>query len=211
MRYAPIGYNIYIYIYKFETYICIANVCWYPDILSSHSAKCGNGRYSLKRKLFPVFSNSLVLLGCPFVSHTIIHVYVSVSISKYTVVVNLWMFHVPNHFVETEKYNFVLSTFDVATVVAVDIRPTERHGLTYNHYYTGWRHDEASSKGIVTRARFLSLAWSKLRLCSANHRAGYFSNLACDWLSIVWAYPEQETENGPRFSHNIPSQAVRGV
>ena len=41
-----------------------------------------------------------------------------------------------------------------------------------------------------TWARFLSLAQSKLRLCSANHRAGYFSNLACDWLSIVWAYSE---------------------
>ena len=49
----------------------------------------------------------------------------------------------------------------------------------------------------MTRACFLSLARSKLRLCSANHRAGYFSNLACDWLSIVWAYSEQETENGP--------------
>ena len=23
------------------------------------------------------------------------------------------------------------------------------------------------------------------------------SNLACDWLSIVWAYSEQEIENGP--------------
>ena len=45
-------------------------------------------------------------------------------------------------------------------------------------------------------ARFLTLAQSKLRLCSANHRAGYFSNLACDWLSIVWAYSEQGTENG---------------
>ena len=50
----------------------------------------------------------------------------------------------------------------------------------------------------VTRARFLSLTRSKLRLCSANHRTGYFSNLACDWLSIVWAYSEQETEIGPR-------------
>ena len=48
-------------------------------------------------------------------------------------------------------------------------------------------------------ARFLSLTQSKLRLCSANHRAGYFSNLACDWLSIVWAYSEQETENGPWY------------
>ena len=47
------------------------------------------------------------------------------------------------------------------------------------------------------QARFLSLAQSKLRLCSANHRTGYFSNLACDWLSIVWAYSDQETENRP--------------
>ena len=48
-----------------------------------------------------------------------------------------------------------------------------------------------------TWACFLSLALTKLRLCSANHRAGYFSNLACDWLSIVWAYSKPETENGP--------------
>ena len=46
---------------------------------------------------------------------------------------------------------------------------------------------------------FLSLAQSKLRLWSPNHRAGYFSNMACDWLSIVWAYSVQETENGPEF------------
>ena len=31
----------------------------------------------------------------------------------------------------------------------------------------------------------------------AIHRADYFSNMACDWLSIVWAYLEQETENWP--------------
>ena len=48
----------------------------------------------------------------------------------------------------------------------------------------------------MTRARFLSLARSTLRLCLANHRAGY----ACDWLSIVWAHSEQETENGPRLA-----------
>ena len=60
------------------------------------------------------------------------------------------------------------------------------------------------------RARFLSLARSKLRLCSANHRAGYFSNLACDWLSIVWAYSEQETENGPWSPrHNLHAGRVR--
>ena len=51
------------------------------------------------------------------------------------------------------------------------------------------------------RAHFLSLALGKLRLCSANHRPGYFSSLTCDWLSIVWAYSEQETENGPRSSN----------
>ena len=49
-----------------------------------------------------------------------------------------------------------------------------------------------------SRAHFLFLTPSKLKhLCSANHRPGYFSNLAFDWLSIVWACSEQETENGP--------------
>ena len=44
---------------------------------------------------------------------------------------------------------------------------------------------------------FLSFAGSKLKLCSANHRPGYFSNLACHWLCIVGAYSEQQTENQP--------------
>ena len=52
---------------------------------------------------------------------------------------------------------------------------------------------------IVSWAHFLSLARSKLRLCSANHRPGYWSNLPCDWPSTAWAYSEQETENGPRI------------
>ena len=47
------------------------------------------------------------------------------------------------------------------------------------------------------RTRFLSLAQSKLRLCSANHRSGYWSNLPCDCLSTVCAYSEQETEKSP--------------
>ena len=47
------------------------------------------------------------------------------------------------------------------------------------------------------KARFLSLARSKLRLCSANHRAGYVNNLSCDWLSIVWTYSKEEAENRP--------------
>ena len=54
----------------------------------------------------------------------------------------------------------------------------------------------------MTRTCFLSHAWSELRLCSANHRTGYWSNLPCDWPSTAWAYSEQETENGPW----VPSQ-----
>ena len=50
---------------------------------------------------------------------------------------------------------------------------------------------------LATWARFLSLARSKLRLCSANHRPGYWSNLPCDWTSTAWAYSKQETENRP--------------
>ena len=41
-----------------------------------------------------------------------------------------------------------------------------------------------------TRACFLYLAQSELRLCSANPRPGYWSNLPCDWLSTAWAYSE---------------------
>ena len=67
------------------------------------------------------------------------------------------------------------------------------------------------SRPWITWARPLSLARSKLRLCSANHMAGYFSNLACDWLSIVWAYSEQETDNWPWSTALFPGRpsAVR--
>ena len=62
----------------------------------------------------------------------------------------------------------------------------------------------------TTWACFLSLAQNKLRLCSASHRAGYFSNLPCDWLSIVWAHSKQETENGPRKSlHKLVETKTR--
>ena len=56
-------------------------------------------------------------------------------------------------------------------------------------------------------------ARSKLRLCSTNHRPGYWSNLPCDWLSTAWVYFEQETENRPRSSAhkaNNPDNAVMG-
>ena len=62
------------------------------------------------------------------------------------------------------------------------------------------RHYRGKFRTYCVRACFLCLVRSKLRLCSANHRTGYFSNLACDCLSIVWAYSEQDTENGPRSS-----------
>ena len=45
----------------------------------------------------------------------------------------------------------------------------------------------------LIRASCLSLTQSKLRLCSANHGVGYFNNLACDLLCIVWVYSAQET------------------
>ena len=63
-----------------------------------------------------------------------------------------------------------------------------------------WHFSQKSSKAHVSCefwAHFLSLAWSKLRLWSANHRPGYWSNLPCDWPSTAWTYSEHETENGP--------------
>ena len=79
-----------------------------------------------------------------------------------------------------------------------------RHCAHYDVIVMVWSNAATQNNGqqvkiwckLITRARFLSFARSKLKLCSANHRAGYFSNLFCDWLSIVWAYSEQETENG---------------
>ena len=62
---------------------------------------------------------------------------------------------------------------------------------------------------LKRRARFLSLAQSKLRLCSANRSPGYWSNLPCDWPRTAWAYSEQETENGPRsYNHRAKHKFV---
>ena len=66
-----------------------------------------------------------------------------------------------------------------------------RHQGISSHATTQLRESEI-------RAYFLPLAPSKLRLCSANHRAVYFSNLPCDWPGTVWVFSEQETENRPR-------------
>ena len=61
---------------------------------------------------------------------------------------------------------------------------------------------------LTSGPAFCLLLGSKLRLCSANHRAGCFSNLVCDWLSIVWAYSDQETENRPWSMHYMLTTMV---
>ena len=55
----------------------------------------------------------------------------------------------------------------------------------------------ATRQPTITWASFLYLARSKLRLCSANHTPGFWSNLPCDYPSTAWLNSEQETENGP--------------
>ena len=86
-----------------------------------------------------------------------------------------------------------------------DMATLEFTGIRWDHYRVGsW-------------ARFLSLALSKLRLCSANHRPGYWSNLPCDWPSTAWAYSEQDTENGLRSQQAnqaipwLPTSALHGA
>ena len=51
-------------------------------------------------------------------------------------------------------------------------------------------------------------ARSNLRLCSANHRPGYWSNLPCDWPCTTWAFSEQERENGP---WSLPQRVNKAV
>ena len=55
-----------------------------------------------------------------------------------------------------------------------------------------WCFDNQLRKTRI-RAHFLSLARCKLRLCSANHMLGYWSNKPFDWPSTACAYSEQET------------------
>ena len=78
-------------------------------------------------------------------------------------------------------------------------------------HYRCWGHQELRDSLIkVIRARFLSLPRSKLRLCSTNHRPGYWSNLPSDWLSTTWAYSEHEIENGPWNSQRSSSYWQQG-
>ena len=77
--------------------------------------------------------------------------------------------------------------------------------------------------GISYTGKMTSLCWIRaLGLFSDRHKtvirssylhngdflysqsqAGYLSNLACDWLSIVWAYSKEETENRPWWWANM--------
>ena len=49
----------------------------------------------------------------------------------------------------------------------------------------------------MSRARFLSLAWSKLRLCSVNHRAGYFQSECGEFFALFCM--ENNVENSPHY------------
>ena len=53
--------------------------------------------------------------------------------------------------------------------------------------------------GQVTEVNWCVIGWA---ICSANHRPGYWSNLACHWSTTVWAYSsEEETKTGPELDH----------
>ena len=84
------------------------------------------------------------------------------------------------------------------------------------HFNQNWVSSIASmtsnvaEKYLSSGPVFLSLARSKLRLCSANHRPGYWSNLPCDWRSTAWASSKQETGNGPRSISGQPVFLFQG-
>ena len=113
-----------------------------------------------------------------------------------------------------DTHNFIMSAWFVAFYAILNLLCHHlRNAITLKQlkYFPNFMISSAIKNTVITTcnrklygsgnrawARFLSLARSKLRLCAANHRAGYFSNLACDWLSIVWVYSEQDTEIGHR-------------
>ena len=112
-----------------------------------------------------------------------------------------WLFHGPDKiFKMADKALQNIMTLRFHSMWTSNVIWWQRSGSALSRWWlVPWWHQAIT----WTRAHFLSLAQSKLRLCSANHRAGYFSNLACDWLSIVWGYSEQETENGPSLDLSI--------
>ena len=111
----------------------------------------------------------------------------------------VWQYHY------NYQYNYTVCTVTSSPWVP-EAKVMDLNGVSKIHLFVVWCTWVPPSATIIsstayifsTRARFLSLAQSKLRLCSANHRPGYWCNLPCDWPSTVWAYSKQETENGCR-------------
>ena len=62
---------------------------------------------------------------------------------------------------------------------------------------------------VIMFSLLLGVSSGCVRPITGQHRAGYFSNLACDWLSIVCAYSEQETETGLGFSEWTQAMDIR--
>ena len=82
-------------------------------------------------------------------------------------------------------------------MLIVFLKPCVRSCIVAYRELRHWTKNIILCLCISSWVLFLSLGLSKLRLCSANHRPGYWSNQPCDWPSTAWAYSEQETENRP--------------
>ena len=99
--------------------------------------------------------------------------------------------HDPRHFILLLGYFYQISS------ILPDIRLIDDSCLQIEGVFFLWCPWFLECIFIPFSAVVLFFAQNKLRLCLANHKAGYFSNLACDWLSIVGGHSEQETGNAP--------------
>ena len=123
-----------------------------------------------------------------------------------TTIPNSWMFYqmfpVVVAMLRTLACNFVIVYIYILFKLNCNFLPrTYVLDAPFDHNInsTGW-------KSSVYWARFLSLARSKLSLCSANHRPGYWSYLSCDWPNTGCANAEQETENVPWWTNGRMSK-----
>ena len=151
--------------------------------LPSHSIVCTKNRISL-RFAHICCSDVIHLLNISVNWYCILHVWrIEVTCVDEYYISGRWVLHI------------------WTTVTYLDGNISARHttqGVT------------VSTAMSLTSTRFLSLARSKLRLCSTNHMPGYFSNLAFGWLSIVWVYTEIETESGSSSLAIFRSQPHKG-
>ena len=152
--------------------------------------------------IFRFFYTNLRKISYRVYHKEMIHIFINFFVSRY---ISWWLYHISWYavyrFTPTGNmpHYFNIITIDALTLnnamPCLSIGPdTCRQTIQKFTCSTGRKLWHIS----WIRAHFLSLAWSKLRLCSANHRPGYWSNLPCDWPSTAWAYSKQETENGPR-------------